>query len=140
MTEINSGLRLILDITRAQSTIIKKLEGPLSMHGLGFNDFVILHHLSMAPEGKLRRIDLAEKVCITASGITRMLAPMEKTGLVSRETNERDARISIVVLTPAGKELYQHALKTVKYTAAELFPAAKAKKTEKLTELLAELM
>lgn len=138
MNALNAGLQLILDITRTQSILVKKLEGPLSGHGLGFNDFVIMHHLAQASDGKLRRIDLAEKVCITASGVTRMLAPMEKTGLVSRETNDRDARISFVILTPAGKRLYRDALKTAGDVASDIFPAAKARKIDKLAELLAE--
>src|SRR3954469_12533813 len=100
---MNTALKFALDLSKIQTVIDRKFDGSLSLHGLSFNDFMILHHLSQAPENKLRRIDLADKMGVTASGVTRMLAPMEKIGLVSRETNERDARISYVVLANGGK-------------------------------------
>jgi len=46
-------------LARAQS------EGPLSAHGISFGDFQALYHLSHAPEGRLRRVDLAERLGLT---------------------------------------------------------------------------
>jgi DNA-binding MarR family transcriptional regulator len=139
MMTIDPALNLILGLSRLQATMNRKLDGQLSIHGLSFNDFVILYYLTLAPGEKLRRIDLAEKIGVTASGVTRILAPMEKIGLVSRETNERDARISYVVLAPGGKRLFEESLKTAEYIATELFPISKTKKVEKLSELLNEI-
>lgn len=138
MAEKDKGLALVLELTRIQNAFSKKIEARLAAHGLGYNDFVILHHLQQY-EGKLRRIDLAEKVNVTASGITRLLAPMEKTGLVARETNERDARSSFVALTATGKRIYKEALKTVSYATAELFPEGKLRKVEMIVELVKEI-
>jgi DNA-binding MarR family transcriptional regulator len=42
-----------------------------------------------------------------------MLMPMEKIGLVSKETNARDARVSLVKITPAGEELFRNATVTL---------------------------
>ena len=139
MTTINSTLSFILNLSKAQTIVSRRFDTKLSSYGLGFNDFVILYHLSQAPYEKLRRIDLAEQVGLTASGITRMLAPMEKTGLISRESNERDARVSYVVLAPGGKRLLEESAKTAEYAAMDIFPASKTKKIEKLTEILNEI-
>jgi DNA-binding MarR family transcriptional regulator len=84
----------------------------------------------------LRRVDLADRVGFTASGITRMLAPMEKIGLISRESNERDARVSYVVLAPGGKRLLEESIKTAEHVALDIFPQSKTKKIEKLPEIL----
>jgi DNA-binding MarR family transcriptional regulator len=137
--KINSTLKFILKLAKAQTTINRRFDAKLSSYGLGFNDFVILYHLSQAPHEKLRRIDLAEKLGLTASGITRMLAPMEKIGLVSRESNERDARVSYAVLAPGGKRLLEESIKTAEHAAADIFPGSKTKKVEKLTDLLNEI-
>ena len=140
MTKITPALVFVLDITKIQTTINKKFDSMLSNHGLSFNDFIILHHLTHAHGQKLRRIDLAEQIGVTASGVTRMLLPMEKIGLVSREANERDARVSYVVLAAGGKRLYEEALNTAGYAADAIFPASKVKKIEKASEMLYEII
>lgn len=100
---ISAELLLLVNINKLQSVIARKFDF-LSVHGLGFNDFVILYILNSSVESKMRRIDLADKIGLTASGVTRLLNPLEKTGLVTRETNERDARVSYVVITSTGKK------------------------------------
>lgn len=136
MIEINSTLKFILNLAKAQTIVNRRFDTKLSSYGLGFNDFVILYYLSQAPYEKMRRVDLADKIGFTASGITRMLAPMEKMGLVSRDRNERDARVSYVVLAPGGKRLLEESVKTAEHVALDIFPKSKIKKLEKLPEIL----
>ena len=57
----------------------------------------------------MRRIDLAEELGMTPSGITRSLLPMEKIGLVYREPNLQDARSSYVGITESGSRLLHEA-------------------------------
>ena len=65
----------------------------------------------------MRWIDLAEKTGMSASGITRLLNPMEKLNIVEKEQNARDARVSLVKLTSAGSELFTYATQSVLQTA-----------------------
>lgn len=87
----------------------------------------------------MRRVDLADKVGLTASGITRLLAPMEKVGLIKREANERDARVSFVVLAPGGKRKLAESLENAEALAKDLLSAAKAKNVSELNETLVDL-
>jgi len=139
MAKISASLQFILDISRLHMVTNRKLDGHLGLHGLGLNDFIVLYHLTQAVEGKLRRIDLAEKMGLTASAITRMLLPMEKIGLVSREANAHDARSSYVVLAPGGKRLFEESLKTAQYAAKDIISSSASKKIEKVVETLHEL-
>ncbi|WP_457133525.1 MarR family winged helix-turn-helix transcriptional regulator [Mucilaginibacter sp. UYNi724] len=123
---------------KVQSIIARRFDR-LSVHGLGFSDFVILNLLEKAPGEKMRRIDLAENIGLTASGITRLLLPMEKTGLINRESNQRDGRVSYVVLSVAGKKILQEAKPTAELIANDLLPALKAKDLKVLTETLSTL-
>ncbi|WP_333863773.1 MarR family winged helix-turn-helix transcriptional regulator [Sphingobacterium sp.] len=109
----------ILNIIKVQSVITKKFDG-LSLHGLSLTDFMILHILSHAPSNRLRRIDLAESTGLTASGITRVISPMEKMGLVIKEHNDRDARVSYVKLTVAGDRIFREANVTAEHIANKL--------------------
>lgn len=135
---ISPELLLLMNINKLQSIMVRKFDS-LSAHGLGFNDFVILYILSQSSESKMRRIDLAEKVGVTASGITRLLNPLEKIGWVARETNERDARVSYVVITANGKRIVEEAQATAEHTAKNIISSKKNKVLQTATELLFEL-
>jgi DNA-binding MarR family transcriptional regulator len=50
----------------------------------------------------MRRVDLAEEVLLTASGITRLLDGLEKAGYVERGTCDSDRRVVYAVLTDSG--------------------------------------
>jgi len=100
---------LLVHLIALQSRINKRLAGPLSGHGLSLTEYLVLRELSQAPDGRMRRIDLAAQVGLSASGVTRLLNPMEKVGLVRKEEAARDARISLVALTPAGKRIFREA-------------------------------
>lgn len=99
----------------------KKLDLALSVHGINSTEFIVMYHLNRAQEKRLSRIALAEKVALTASGITRLLVPMEKIGLVEKNINPRDARQSLVSLTQGGQEIVQDAIITVAHSAETLF-------------------
>lgn len=81
---------------------------------------MILYHLQAAPSGRLRRIDLAERLGVTASGVTRTLLPLEKTGWVARQSDAKDARVSYASLTEAGQQLLAYALASVEPLVQDL--------------------
>lgn len=138
MFVINPALKTLMNLSKVQAVISRRFDR-LNIHGIGFNDIMILYLLQQSTDAKMRRIDLAEQIGLTASGITRMLLPMEKIGLVAREANERDARVSYVILTSAGKQLFEDAEKTASTLANEIIPALKPKAIKPLTELLTSL-
>ena len=114
-----NAINTILNIVKVQSVITKKFD-ELSLHGLSLTDFMNLHILSQVPGNRLRRIDLAESTGLTASGITRIISPMEKMGLVVKEHNDRDARVSYVKLTAAGDRILKEATVTAEHIANKL--------------------
>ena len=122
MKTISAQLKFLLGLARVQALTARRFDSKLG-GGLSFSDFQVLYYLSRAPEEKMRRIDLAEQMALTASGITRMLLPMEKIGLVSREASPHDARVSYVKLSPGGKRLFSERMSDAELVAAELIPA-----------------
>ena len=73
-------------------------------HGLTVNDFEVLRRLSLEPEGRMRRVDLAQVVSLTPSGITRLLEGLEAEGLVERESCPSDLRVTYARLTANGAQ------------------------------------
>jgi DNA-binding MarR family transcriptional regulator len=116
-------------LARAHAAASRRFDARLgSVHGVGLNDLVVLSHLLEAPEQKLRRIDLAEKLCLTPSGVTWLLRPLEKRRLVAREPSPTDARVAFASLTPAGERVAREALATAEALAEELLGQRLAKR------------
>jgi DNA-binding MarR family transcriptional regulator len=87
-------------------------------HGLTISEFEVLLLLARAPERSLRRIDLANQVLLSPSGITRMLDRLGREGLVEKAKCDTDARVTYAVLTEAGAEKLRAAF-TVQLAAVE---------------------
>lgn len=81
----------------------------LTEHGLTINDYEALLRLSQAEGSALRRIDLASKLVLTASGVTRLLDGLETAGFVAKQACEHDARVTYAVLTDVGREKLREA-------------------------------
>lgn len=130
---------LIMQQTHIGTLLSKKLDLSLSVHGINFTEFTIMYQLCMAQDNKLSRISLAEKVGLTASGITRVLLPMEKNHLVAKESNPRDARQSLVVITEVGMEVLQNAQVTVEHSADAILSLLEPDELSLLLNLLNKL-
>jgi DNA-binding MarR family transcriptional regulator len=129
-----------LRLARAHAVLIRKFDSALgSHHGISFGDFQVLDHLSRAPGGRLRRVDLAERLGLTASGVTRTLLPLEKIGLVTREPDPRDARVGFAAVTPAGLELLVNATEVTNLVSRDLLQAARPEQLAAMSALLGQL-
>ena len=136
----STSLELCLRLTRAYAVLTRRLDNKLSsVHGLSFSDFMVLHNLARADGGRLRRIDLAERMGLTASGVTRTLLPLEKIGLVGRESDPRDARVGYATLTPTGQELHGYALASAEAICQEATQAVPEDALAATVDLLGQL-
>ena len=127
---------LVMSIINLHSKIQKQIGGALSLHGIGLSEYLVLHQLFIAPGQTMRRVDLAEQVGLTPSGITRLLNPMEKIGLIEKEDNPRDARVSLVALSSAGKRVYQETHVSFQHASTDLFEQLDSQQLGKFSELV----
>ena len=95
----------------------------LSQHGLSANDFEALVHLSHAEEGSLRRIDLAEALRLSPSGVTRLLDGLQQSGLTCNRACASDARVTYAMITDKGRETLKEAAETHAAACEELIGA-----------------
>jgi DNA-binding MarR family transcriptional regulator len=140
-TPVGAGLEAWVSFLRAHAAITRALNADLlNEHGLTLNDYEVLLHLSRADDGMMRRVDLAESVLLTASGITRLLDGLERAGFVEKRACKSDARVSYAKLTEAGGEKLAAAAKTHLAGVEELFAARfSPAERETLAELLGRL-
>jgi len=109
-------------LLRAHAALTRRFSADLqATHGLTLNAYEVLLHLAHAPERRMRRVDLAGSVLLTASGITRLLDGLERAGYVDRAADENDARVTYAVLTDEGYEKLRDAAPTHVGGIRELF-------------------
>lgn len=118
MDRLNRPLKTVLDLALARTLVLRAVDEPLGHHhGISLSDLALLLELRAAPDGKLRRVELANRLGVTPSGIARQVAPLERIGVVGRESNPRDARIALVTLTDAGRRIADDAQRTAQEAA-----------------------
>jgi MarR family 2-MHQ and catechol resistance regulon transcriptional repressor len=87
----------------AHAVLVRELSAALvARHGLTVNDYGTLLLLARAGDEGMRRIDLANELNLSPSGITRLLDRLEDQGLVGKGECKSDARVSYAILTDAG--------------------------------------
>lgn len=99
---------------RAHAEVTRRLEADLlAEHGLPLASYDVLVQLVEArPDHRLRMTELADRVLISRSGLTRLVDRLEREGLVRREPCESDARGLFAVLTPEGYDRLRSATGT----------------------------
>lgn len=137
MQKINQTMLFFIELAKIQAIASRRFDN--SLGGLGFNEFIILHHLSQAENEKMRRIDLADKLGLTASGVTRILLPMEKVGLVKKEVNKDDARSSLVIIAPGGKRRLAEGWERAEFLVEELILDKNKAKVRELLKAIVEI-
>lgn len=96
-----------------QARIEDKIERALQReHGLSVNEFCVLHHLA-GPDGRnIRMQKLADMLVLSQSATTRLVARLEKRGLVTRVLSQEDRRGIYAEATAEGRRLEREAVPT----------------------------
>lgn len=139
---MNDDLHLVHALAAAWAAVERRASGRLgALHGISLGEFRLLHALAGAPQGRASRVELARAVGLTASAVTRALRPLERMGIVTSVKNERDARLALATLTPAGAELVANAAVVVGELVTDLVAGAPLVKADRssLIAMLAEL-
>jgi DNA-binding MarR family transcriptional regulator len=103
MAQRSPALLAFARLLRAYTTLTRELNAQLiAEHGLTINDYEVLLRLARADERRMRRVDLANEVLLSPSGVTRMLDRLQEAGLVDKASCAGDARVTYAVLTEEG--------------------------------------
>ncbi len=97
----------------AHATVVGRLDRELARTaGLSLNQFEVLAWLRRAGERGMRMSDLASRVVLSRSGVTRAVDQLERKGLVERCVFEGDKRGSLATLTAEGKAFLRRVTRT----------------------------
>lgn len=129
-------------LQRAQVRITRHLEAELLLgHDLPLASYDVLLQLAEAPERRLRMNDLADRVLLSRSGLTRLIDRLQRDGLVEREACESDARGLFAVLTDAGEDRLAEATPTyLRGIRSQFLDSLDASDIERCRAMLAKLL
>ena len=89
----------------AHAKVTQALDADLRRHQeLTWSQYDVLVRLARAPGRRLRMTELAERVMMSPSGLTRAVDDLVEDGLVERRRDGRDARVVFAQLTDKGRD------------------------------------
>ncbi|QIY94179.1 MarR family winged helix-turn-helix transcriptional regulator [Streptomyces sp. S1D4-11] len=102
------------DILAVHARTLCELDRELHRHGLGASDFEVLDVLAGGTasdgDGSYRVQEISDRVHLSQSALSRLIARLEKDGLVTRGMCPEDRRGVRVCLTPMGRTLHAEVL------------------------------
>jgi DNA-binding MarR family transcriptional regulator len=136
----DASFEALAALVAANARVVRAADTKLGgHHGLSLAELTLLRAIADAPEGRARPTDLARELHLSASGVTRALLPLEKRGIVRRESDPADGRSSLATLTRSGRELSTDAGKTAEEYAARTTRRLSLGQTRQLIRLLEEI-
>jgi DNA-binding MarR family transcriptional regulator len=127
-------------LLRAQATLAREFEFSGDWGDLPAREYGVLYALSSAPDG-LRITELIDDVLLTQAGVSRMVARLEKRGLVARRSDPDDARACRIVLTDEGRATQRRlGLAHARHVTEAMTRALSREQLETLRELSAALL
>jgi DNA-binding MarR family transcriptional regulator len=105
-----TSIQVFIRLLQGHAAATRELSADLVRdHGLTINDYEALLRLSRADDRRLKRVELAETLVLTPSGVTRLLDGLERAGYVEKGSCDSDARITYAVLTDGGLDKLRQA-------------------------------
>ncbi|MCO6390734.1 homoprotocatechuate degradation operon regulator HpaR [Aliihoeflea aestuarii] len=128
---------LPISLLRAREAVMVRFRPLLASHDLTEQQWRVIRMLGET--SPLDASDLAERACILAPSLTRIIKSLEERGLIRRERDDGDARRALLSLNPAGRDL----IRTVMPQSNAIYMRLQARyghdKVEILIDMLNEL-
>ncbi|MFE3447497.1 MarR family winged helix-turn-helix transcriptional regulator [Nonomuraea sp. NPDC059194] len=93
-------------------------------HDLGASEFEVLDRIVAGDYKKFRVQELADEVHLSQSALSRVVARLEKAGLVTRGACDMDRRGVFVCITDEGRDRHAAARPTHRAVLADVFVSA----------------
>jgi len=135
------GYGIVIRLIRAGRLMEASLDQIADNHGFDVHgDYEVLAALRRAHPTPLRPQDLADRVMISAPGMTGRLDRLENVGLITRAPNPTDRRSTFISITPAGIQLTDQTFHSVVDEADRLLDGFPTTRRRRLTQELRELL
>ena len=98
---------------RAGAAATLAMEAALASTGVSHSEYDVLVNVAGGPREGVRPTELAERVLITKSGLTRLLDRLLERGYIERRVCASDRRGQLIVLTAEGRHAFRRATPSI---------------------------
>lgn len=124
-------------LLRAREAVMSRFRPVLARHDLSEQQWRVVRVLGEVDSLEAREV--AERACILAPSLSRILKALEERGLVTRRTDSRDRRRLVLSITPRGVELLAAITHEASTGYAEFVEQFGADRVDELLGMLADL-
>ena len=132
-----TALKLWVVLARSFDAVERHSRASIARFGLGTTEFGVLEVLYH--KGELPVCDVQRRILVESSSTTYVADKLVKRGLVRRRSSERDRRVVLLALTPAGRRLIHRIFPphadAIRHAVAALTPREQARATRLLRAL-----
>ncbi|MEO7243793.1 MAG: MarR family transcriptional regulator [Rubrivivax sp.] len=141
-TVVDAGQHAWALLLATHASLVERIEAALAaaqLPSLAWYD--VLWALERAGDGRLRMHELAQRVVLSRSNLTRLADRLEAAGLIGRERCPDDRRGAYAVLTPAGRALRKRMWPLYRAQIETLFAShLSAQEATTLSDLLTRIL
>ncbi len=107
-SDLDLDEKLMVAIVKASETYKKKSGAIFRNYGLTFSQYNVLRILNSSPSGK-NTISITSRIMlVSGANMTGIAKRMEKDGLIIKRSDISDDRITLLEITPKGKQILKH--------------------------------
>jgi DNA-binding MarR family transcriptional regulator len=133
--------RIWFGLMETYDSLLRALDARmLAEHNMPLSAFEALMHITHAEEGAISIAQLALRVRLSPSQVSRIAIDLERRGLVQRQRSATDSRSTEVAITDAGRAQLQHAapayLSTIR---TRIFEGLSERDVKQLARILARI-
>lgn len=104
-----TGMSAVTSVIRTQQLLLARVDRALKPFDLSFARFEMLRLLAFTRDGRMPMASAIARLQVHPTSVTNTVNRLVQDGLVQREPHPEDGRAALVTLTPAGRDLIEHA-------------------------------
>ena len=124
---------------RAKAEIARAVHRELRERGLTGAQLRIMRVLADAGDSGVKLNEISQQLYVTSGNVTGLIDRLEEAGHLARVPHPDDRRITLAVLTPAGRDLFERIHPSHLARIDELMSALSAEEQWQLADLLGRL-
>ena len=138
--EIPTEGAVLCHIMLLNSVLERSVNRFADLYGLTFPQWMALGFVGhCGPEG-IRHAELGNRLMLSKAPVTGMVDRLERDGYVQRVGDEKDRRVSRIIMTPKGEQVWWDVKKQLRESSQTLCSVLPGEEQEQLLSMLARLL
>ncbi|MCL1991230.1 MAG: MarR family transcriptional regulator [Defluviitaleaceae bacterium] len=134
MNDQELALKLLIVLSKSCASVAKVAETDIKRYGLNITEFAVLELLYHKGDIPIQK--LASKMILASGSMTYVVDKLLSKGFITKETCEKDRRVTYACISPRGKEKIATVFPSHQLAIAELFTHLTASQKEALIDTL----